>query len=39
MKAVLEAGADPNIRLRKHLWYMSYTFDLLRVDVAGATTF
>ena len=39
MKAVLEAGADPDVRLRKHLWYMSYTFDLLRVNVAGATPF
>ena len=39
MKAVLEAGADPNVRLREHLWYLSYTFDLLRVNVAGATPF
>jgi ankyrin repeat protein len=39
MRAVLEAGADPDVRLRRHLWYMSYTFDLLRVNVAGATTF
>ena len=39
MKAVLEAGSDPDAPLRKHLWYMSYTFDLLRVNVAGATTF
>ena len=39
MRALLDAGADPNVRLRKHLWYMSYTFDLLRVNVAGATAF
>ncbi len=39
MKALLEAGADPDVRLRKHLWYMSYTFDLLRVNVRGATPF
>ena len=39
MKAMLEAGVDPNVRLRRHLWYMSYTFDLLRVNVAGATPF
>ena len=39
MKAMLEAGADPDVRLRKHIWYMSYTFDLLRVNVAGATAF
>ena len=38
MEAVLEAGADPNVRLTKHLWYMSYTFDLLRVNTGGATT-
>jgi ankyrin repeat protein len=39
MRALLEAGADPNVRLRKHLWYMSYTFDLLRVNAAGASAF
>jgi len=37
MKRLLEAGVDPNIRLNKHIWYMSYTFDLLRVNTAGAT--
>jgi ankyrin repeat protein len=39
MKAMLEAGADANARLTKHLWYMGYTFDLLRVDTKGATPF
>jgi uncharacterized protein len=39
MKALLEAGADVNARLKKHLWYMSYTFDLLDVDTKGATPF
>jgi ankyrin repeat protein len=39
MKALLGAGADPNVRLKKHLWYMSYTFDLLGVDTDGATPF
>ena len=39
MTALLEAGADPNVRLTRHLWYMSYTFDLLRVDTQGATPF
>lgn len=39
MRAVLEAGVDPNARLTKHLWYMSYNFDLLRVDTKGATPF
>jgi ankyrin repeat protein len=39
MEALLEAGADPNARLDKHLWFMSYNFDLLRVDTRGATPF
>ena len=39
MPALLAAGANPNARLTKHLWYMSYTFDLLRVDTKGATPF
>jgi len=39
MEAFLKAGADPNARLTKHLWYMSYNFDLLGVNTAGATPF
>ncbi len=39
MRRLLEAGADPNVRLSKHLWYMSYNFDLLGVDTQGATPF
>jgi len=39
MEALLEAGADPNHRLEKHLWYMSFNFDLLQVDTKGATPF
>jgi ankyrin repeat protein len=42
MKALLEAGADPNVRLNKHLWYMEYTFGVLRaagIDYQGATPF
>ncbi|MCI0432846.1 MAG: ankyrin repeat domain-containing protein [Gemmatimonadetes bacterium] len=39
MKALLDAGADPDVRLKKHLWYMSFTFDLLGVDTRGATPF
>ncbi|MEZ4417673.1 MAG: ankyrin repeat domain-containing protein [Gemmatimonadota bacterium] len=39
METFLKAGADPNARLTKHLWYLGYNFDLLQVDVAGATPF
>jgi ankyrin repeat protein len=39
MEAFLKAGADPNARLTKHLWYMSYNFDLLGVNTTGATAF
>jgi ankyrin repeat protein len=39
MEAMLKAGADPNARLSKHLWYMSYNFDLLGVNTVGATPF
>jgi uncharacterized protein len=39
MEALLKAGADVNARLTKHLWYMSYNFDLLGVNTTGATPF
>jgi ankyrin repeat protein len=39
MEALLKAGADVNARLTKHLWFMSYNFDLLGVNTTGATTF
>jgi len=39
MRAMLDAGADPNIRLTKHLWFMEYTFAQLDVDTRGATPF
>ena len=39
MEAMLKAGADPNVRLKKHLWFMSYNFDLLGVNTVGATPF
>ncbi len=38
-KAILEAGADPNVRLTKSLWYTTYNRDLLGVDRTGATPF
>ena len=37
LKALLEAGANPNVRLSKHLWHMSYNFHVLGVDTKGAT--
>ncbi len=39
MGALLRAGADPNARLTKHLWYKSYNFDVLNVHMEGATPF
>ena len=39
MRKLLEAGADPNARLTRHLWFMSYNFDLLQIDARGATAF
>ena len=42
MKALLEAGADPNVRLDSHLWYMEYTFTVLGqagIHYKGATPF
>jgi ankyrin repeat protein len=39
MEALLKAGAEPNVRLKKHIWYMSYNFDLLGVNTQGATPF
>ncbi|MDQ6611870.1 MAG: ankyrin repeat domain-containing protein [Gemmatimonadota bacterium] len=39
MEDLLKAGADVNARLSKHLWYMSFNFDLLGVNTTGATPF
>jgi ankyrin repeat protein len=39
MEALIKKGADVNARLTKHLWYMSYNFDLLGVNTTGATPF
>ncbi|HEX9563726.1 MAG TPA: ankyrin repeat domain-containing protein [Gemmatimonadaceae bacterium] len=39
MEELLRLGADPNARLSKHLWFMSYNFDLLGVNTTGATPF
>ena len=39
MKALLDQGADPNVRLNKKVWYSGYSFDLSGVDETGATPF
>ena len=42
MELLLEAGADPDARLTKHIWYMAYTSGgggYLGVDTWGATPF
>ena len=39
MEKVLEAGVDVDARVSKHIWFMSYNFDLLGVNVDGATAF
>jgi uncharacterized protein len=39
MTALLDAGADPNARVNRKIWYTQYNFDLLRVEESGATPF
>ncbi len=39
MKALLDKGAEPNVRLRKKVWYSQYDFDQSGVDEIGATPF
>ena len=39
MRRLLDEGVDPNARLEKHLWWVSYNFDLLQIDLKGATPF
>ena len=39
MESLLKAGADPNARLKRSLWYTTYNRDNLRVDFRGATPF
>ena len=39
VRALLNAKADPNVRLKRSLWYTTYNRDNLRVDFAGATPF
>ena len=39
LRALLEAGADPNPRLNTHLWYWEYGLTKLGIDLTGATPF
>jgi ankyrin repeat protein len=39
MKALLERGADPNVRVNRKVWYTSYNFDQSSMDEIGATPF
>ncbi len=39
MMALIEAGADPNARLSKSLWFTTFNTDQLGVDRTGATPF
>ena len=39
MEALLEAGADPNARLTRTVWYTEYARNDLHVDGTGATVF
>jgi len=39
MKALLEKGANPNMRLTRKVWYSQYDFDQSGVDESGATSF
>ena len=39
LTALLEAGADPNVRLRTHLWYWEYGLTKMGIDLTGATPF
>ena len=39
LTALLDAGADPNVRLNTHLWYWEYGLTKMGIDVTGATPF
>ena len=39
LEALLEAGADPNVRLNTHLWYWEYGLGKMGIDLTGATPF
>jgi len=39
LRALVEAGADPNVPLKTHLWYWEYGLNKMGVELAGATAF
>ena len=39
LRALLEAGANPNVRLNTHLWYWEYGLGKMGIDLTGATPF
>ncbi len=39
MKRLLDAGADPNQRVSRKVWYSNFNFDQSGVDEVGATAF
>ncbi|MDH3424304.1 MAG: ankyrin repeat domain-containing protein, partial [Gemmatimonadota bacterium] len=39
LAALLEAGADPDLRLKTHLWYWEYGLTKIGTDLRGATPF
>ena len=39
MEALLEAGADTDVRLKTHLWYWEYGRNRIGLDIKGATPF
>ncbi|HXV86303.1 MAG TPA: ankyrin repeat domain-containing protein, partial [Gemmatimonadales bacterium] len=39
MEALLTRGADPNARVKTHIWYAAYNAGRMGVDYSGATAF
>lgn len=39
LRALLDAGADPNVTLNTHLWYWEYGLNKMGIDLTGATPF
>lgn len=39
MEVLLKAGADPNARVRSHIWYAAYNAGRMGIDFTGATPF